>query len=136
MKLYNLVQGAVLFMLLFCSFIYPQDSLKVLPRLSDRSIDKNYLEGVKSDNMGLRVSSAYYLGERQSTEAVIPLMKILHNDKAPEARIVAALSLFKIGDSRGIYAIGEAMKMDNNKDVRNMCKVFYQMYLANKEEKK
>lgn len=136
MKLYSIVLGAILLIGFSCISIYSQDSLKVLPRLNDEAITKNYLEGINSNNMGLRVSATYYLGERQSDEAVIPLMNELHMDKSPEARIMAALSLFKIGDSRGIYAIKEAMTKDDNEWVRNMCKVFYEMYNTNKQKSK
>jgi HEAT repeat protein len=136
MKLNNFVLVAILLALFSCSAIYSQDSLKVLRKISDSAIDDNYLQGVKSDNMGLRVSATYYLGERESGKAVIPLMNILHKDKAPEARIMAALSLYKIGDKRGIYAIKGAITEDSNEWVRSMCKIFYDMYMANQEPKK
>ena len=136
MKLNSIVFSVILLMLLSCTAIYSQDSVKVWPKLSDSSIDDNYLMGVKSDNMGLRVSATYYLGERESAKAVIPLMDMLHKDKSPEARIMAALSLFKIGDARGIYAIKGAMTEDNDERVRNMCKIFYQMSLQNEGSEK
>ena len=133
MKLNSIVFGAIFLVLLSFSTIYSQDSIKVLPKFSDSTIDDNYLEGVKSDNMGLRVSATYYLGERESSKAIIPLMKMLRQDKSPEARIMAALSLFKIGDARGIHAIQGAMDEDSNEWVRSMCKVFYQMSLVNEK---
>jgi HEAT repeat protein len=136
MKLNNFVLFAVLLALLSCTAIYSQDSLKVLRKISDSAIDDNYLQGVNSDNMGLRVSATYYLGERESGKAVIPLMNVLHTDKAPEARIMAALSLYKIGDQRGIYAIKGAMTEDSNQWVRSMCKIFFEMYQANQGPKK
>lgn len=136
MKLSNFLWG-IFFLLIFClTSIYPQDSIKVLKRLNDESIDLNYLQGIKANNEGLRISASYYLGERKSSKAVIPLMNILHNDKSPEARIMAALSLFKIGDERGIYAIKQAVQFDNSEWVKKMCSIFYQMYLANKEANK
>jgi len=128
---------SVCFLLLFsATSIYSQDSMKVMPRMSKKTVDKNYLQGVKSENDGLRISSAYYLGERQSSQAIIPLMNMLHTDKSPEARIMAALSLFKIGDARGIYAIKEAITFDKSEWVRNMCKVFYRMYEENQKADK
>lgn len=133
MKLYSFVTCAIFLIALSCSSLYAQDSIKVTPKLSDSQIDANYLKGVKSNNMGLRISSTYYLGERQSSDAVIPLMNELHTDKAPEARIMAALSLFKIGDKRGIYAIEQSAKNDKSEWVRNMCDVFYKMSQANKK---
>lgn len=136
MKLYSYFFVAITLVLFCCTSAYSQDSLKVLPKLHDSTIDDNYLQGVKSDNMGLRVSATYYLGERESSKAVLPLMNVLHTDQSPEARIMAALSLFKIGDARGIYAIQGAMKEDKNQWVRSMCKIFYEMSQANKAPEK
>ena len=35
--------------------------------------------------------------------AVISLIDVLHTDNSEEARIIAALSLYKIGDARGFW---------------------------------
>lgn len=139
MKLCSFILCTFFLLLFSLASIYPQDSqdsIKVLKRSNDKSIDLNYLKGIESNNEGLKISASYYLGERKNDQAVIPLMKILHSDKSPEARIMAALSLFKIGDEKGIYAIKEASQMDNSDWVKKMCKIFYQMYLTNKETDK
>lgn len=133
MKTYTVLLSVFFLLLFSASTIYSQDSIKVIKMTNKKTVDKNYLEGLKSNNEGLRVSCAYYLGERRSSRAVIPLMKILHSDKSPEARIIAALSLFKIGDARGIYAIKQEIKYDKSERVSNMCKIFYQMYEENQK---
>ena len=66
---------------------YSQDSLKVVPRFTDEDIEINYLKGTESDNFGLKISSAYHLGERKSQKAVIPLMDALRSDSSAEVRI-------------------------------------------------
>ena len=86
---------------------------------------KNLLAGLNSDNFGLRTSSAFELGELKADEAVIPLLKMLKSDANEDARIVAALALFKINDSRGIFAVKQAIKFDENERVRKMCTNFY-----------
>jgi len=91
---------------------------------------ENLLVGLNSNNEGLQSSSAFFLGEYNSTEAVIPLMKILKNSAQEELRIQAALALFKIGDSRGIYAIKKAISFDKSKRVRDICSKFYNAYLS------
>jgi len=93
---------------------------------------ENLLNGVNSGNHGLRMSSAYFLGEIKADEAVIPLMKILKNDQNEEARIMAALSLLKIGDSRGLFAIKRTIQFDDSERVKKMCSIFYQDYISNK----
>lgn len=92
----------------------------------------NLMNGINSGNQGLRMSSAYLLGEFKSDEAVIPLMKILKSDENEESRIMSALSLLKIGDGRGIFAIKQAIQFDESERVKKMCLIFYQDYLMNK----
>ena len=56
-------------------------------------------------------------------------MKILHESECEEARIAASLSLYKICDKRGIFALKMAAKYDNSERVRKMCSNFYTQYL-------
>jgi HEAT repeat protein len=97
-------------------------------------VKKSLLLGVESENLGLQSCAAYMLGEFCCDEAVVPLLKILHNSPYEEMRIMAALSLYKIGDSRGIYAIRQAIKFDDSKRVRKLCDKFYRAYLQAEEK--
>jgi len=92
-------------------------------------IVKNLINGINSGNEGLRLSSAYFLGEMEADEAVIPLLKILKSDPNEDARILAALSLYKIDDSRGLFAIKQAITFDDSEVVRRTCSLFYRAYL-------
>jgi len=125
---------AILIMFLLTNLVYSQDSLQVVPRITDEDIEINYLKGTESENLGLKISAAYYLGERKSQKAVIPLMDALRTDSSPEVRIMAALSLYKIGDERGIFAIKKAIEFDDNQQVKQMCGIFYQMHIAEKKQ--
>jgi hypothetical protein len=117
----------ILVLSLFCTALsYPQDSNKVMQKSAESEV--NYLVGVKSDNFGLKVSSAYYLGEMKSEKAVIPLMEILRSDTSASARIMAALSLYKIGDARGLHAIKQAIQFDSDEQVKKMCTILTQMH--------
>ncbi|MGQ9642957.1 MAG: HEAT repeat domain-containing protein [Ignavibacterium sp.] len=97
--------------------------------VSREMIIKNLLVGVKSDNYGLRTSSAFLLGEFQADDAVIELLGMLHKEESDDARIMAALSLLKIEDARGIYAIKQAVKFDTSERVRKICEKFYNHFL-------
>ncbi len=90
---------------------------------------KSLTIGLQSDNIGLRTSSIYMLGELKSDESVIGLMKILRTDECEEARILAALSLYKIGDARGINAIKQSIRFDDSERVKRSCQLFYQSYM-------
>ena len=102
---------------------------------NDEAVIANLEEGVQSENLGLKVSSAYYLGEKRSKDSVIPLMKILKGDENPEARIIAALSLFKIGDEQGMFAVKRAIKFDDSPRVAKICNIFYTMYSDQQKNK-
>ena len=77
-------------------------------------IEDNYLAGLESDNYGIKVSCAYFLGDAGSERAVIPLLKML-SEEDPGAKFVAAWSLLKIGDKRGVYRVKmEAERSDSD----------------------
>ncbi|MCZ6704255.1 MAG: hypothetical protein O6940_14600 [Ignavibacteria bacterium] len=124
-------------LLLFVFAIFISVGMSVEPAKQVKTFNKdlatkNLLIGLESKNNGLISSSAFYLGEYNSTQAVIPLMKILKNSGVEELRISAALALLKIGDARGIYAIKRAIKFDESKRVSNMCSKFYNAYVSQK----
>lgn len=90
---------------------------------------QNLLIGLASENDGLRRSSAYILGEIKSDEAVIPLMRALKSGTDEQTQIAAALSLCKIGDARGVFAVKQEARFGDSKKVRNSCSWFYDQYV-------
>ncbi len=93
---------------------------------------KNLLLALKSDNTGLQSSAAYYLGEMESTEAVLPLMTILNSNNNEGSRVMAALSLVKIGDERGIQLVRYYSNNDSSSYVKRMCTIFIENFENNK----
>ncbi len=89
----------------------------------------NLMIGLKSDNLGLKTSSAFMLGELKAQEAVVPLMAILRSEDNECCRIVAALALCRIGDERGVYAVKRAVKFDESAQVAQKCAWFYEQYV-------
>jgi len=89
----------------------------------------NLLIGLKSDNAGLRESCASVLGQLHASEAVIPLMDMLHTSDTESERVVAALALCQIGDDRGTYAVKGAARFDGDETVRQRCAWFYNEYV-------
>lgn len=117
----------ILFAVFFAAIITPAVTASNAPKksLSYRQAEINYINGVESDNAGLRLSSTLFLGEMKSDEAVIPLMRVLKNCDDEACRIAAALALTKIGDSRGIYAVKKAATYDESPRVRELSWKFY-----------
>ena len=104
------------------------------PVKSSSEIVDNLIVGLNSDNYGLKVSSAYVLGDLldrnlvnkdKASEAIIPLLRILHDEQTEDARIVAALALYKIGHGIGVYNLGDAALQDDSERVRKICENLY-----------
>ncbi len=134
MKKLNMVFAA-LFVVLLTTISFAKNSSNENSKkdLDVTNIVKNLELGTKSENFGLKVSSAYELGKYNTSRSVINLMRVLHDDKDVEARIAAALSLIKIGNARGVYAVKRAAEYDDSERVRNLCSKFYvDFVLANK----
>ena len=93
------------------------------------------LIGLNSHNIGLKSSSAYMLGELRVSSAVIPLMKVLHNDENEEVRISAALALYKIGTPISIHAVKQAIKFDESKRVAELANKFYSDFVREESRK-
>ena len=68
-------------------------------------VEFNYMKGLESQIDGIRITSAYYLGEMESENAVNYLLDMLHYDKCLGGKIVAAFSLMKIGNPLGISEV-------------------------------
>ena len=127
----------IYYFLIFTIFLYLQSPVLAgeLPK-TDQKISENailsLLEGLNSDNLGLKTSCAYMLGELKSDDAVIPLMRMLREDENEQARISSALALYKIGTPLSIYAVKQAIKYDKSQRVSNLATNFYNEYLRNK----
>jgi len=122
--------------ILFAVSLFLLLSFQTLPQeIADQNISakeaciKTLLEGINSDNRGLQAGCTYMLGELCCDRSVITLLDVLHNNPSEELRILAALSLYKIGDSRGLYAIKQAIKFDESDRVSRLCKKFYSAYM-------
>ena len=93
---------------------------------------QSLIKGLNSENLGLKSSSAYMIGELQLSKAIIPLMRILHRDENEEIRIAAALALYKIGSPIAIHAVKQAIRFDGSERVSKLCASFYSEYLKGK----
>ena len=104
---------------------------KVKAKITDNTVE-SLMEGLNSENLGLKSSSAYMIGELQLTKAVIPLTRILREDENEDLRITAALALYKIGTPLAISAVRQAIKFDSSKRVSKHCANFYYEFSRNK----
>ncbi|GBD91940.1 hypothetical protein BMS3Abin04_02672 [bacterium BMS3Abin04] len=127
MKAGRIFTLAFLFLLLLTSLTTASSGSN---KVTHEQIEKNLIVGVKSDNYGLRVSSAYFLGGIKSSNSVNHLLKLLHNGETEEERIIAALSLIKIQSSIGTFAVKRSAIFDDSERVRKICGRFYLTHIA------
>ena len=118
---------AVSLLLLLSFQILPQEI--AVQNTSKDACVKTLLEGLQTENRGLKAGCTYMLGELCCDRGVITLLDILHNSSSEELRILAALSLYKISDSRGIFAIKQSIKYDESNRVSRLCEKFYRSYM-------
>lgn len=93
-------------------------------------IEDNLLTGVKSKNSGLQTSCAYFLGEMNSSKAMIPLLILATTGDTEEARIIAGLSLYKIHSKIGMYRLNGLSKSDESELVRRVFDRIYNKYVS------
>ncbi len=92
--------------------------------------EDNLLAGIKSDNIGLQTSSAYFLGEIHSNKSLVYLLKLARNGNTEESRIIAGLSLFKIESDIGMYLLKNLRKSDYSEKVRETFDRIYRKYIS------
>lgn len=133
-KIYIVLISFSLFFI-YCAPSFAQSSITQHSKTKYQVIEANYLKGLKSENLGLRISCAYFLGELKSRKAVIHLMNMLNNENDEGARIMAAWSLVKIGDPKGIILLKEKAENCDCKSVKCFCEFMYNHYVLQQEGK-
>lgn len=125
----------VLFSLLAAQSVLAQ--VNGIPEEKKSAVVDNLTIGIKSDNTGLKSSSALvmydlisesYLKSSDAAKAMIPLLEMLNNGKTDEERIAAAVALFELGNPIGIYRLRGVGKFDKNERVAVICKNLYVSY--------
>jgi hypothetical protein len=108
--------------------LYPQiyESVGVAPVKYEQA-ESNYIKGLESDVHNLRMCCAYFLGELKSQKAMIPLMRMFRNEK-DDAKLVAAWSLLKIGDPRGVYLVKSGLDAKECNNIKCMLHFLYMDY--------
>ncbi len=92
------------------------------------TIESNYLAGLESEIHGLKISSAFFLGEMKSERAIIPLMKMFKEAEEPGSKFIAAWSLLKIGDARGVYVVKTEVERSDCKATSCICEYLYKKF--------
>lgn len=87
-------------------------------------MEANLIDGLRSDIKGLQFTSAFALGEMKSELAINPLIKMLRSHEDQNFRILAALSLTKIGTTRCLFMVRRIGEFVENPKVKSFCEKF------------
>ncbi|MFA7289252.1 MAG: hypothetical protein WC055_10295 [Melioribacteraceae bacterium] len=84
--------------------------------------------GIRSDNMGLKRNCIYFAGKYKIAETTEVLIEELSNTENAKLKVLISLSLFLIGDEKGMDAVYELANKDNDKYVKRMAKAIVNEY--------
>lgn len=129
MKKRILILSAFFSLFLFTTTIFPQVLNPGEIDANHQIVYKNPLKGLCCDNEDVRLDCAFVLGELKYKKATIPLMRMLREDPSEAVRIVAALSLIKIGDPQGVFLVSRTSKFNDSEKVRKYAEKFYNSHL-------
>lgn len=116
--------SALLFLLLFAGSLFA-----AAKTTTTSSVEDNLIVGLNSDNLGLKTSSAYMLGEYGTSKSINSLLKVLKSGNTEEERISAAMALVKINTEQSMFAVKQNAKFDDSERVRKLCALFYSQSL-------
>ncbi|HSD64371.1 MAG TPA: hypothetical protein VLB50_11250 [Ignavibacteriaceae bacterium] len=131
----TLVSVLLLSSLMFAPILAGSSGAK--SQLNTTAIVANLTEGLSSDNEGLRISSAAVIEEvidhsvvkpGEFSGSLIPLLRMLDNGKTEFERMTAALTLYSIDNSIGIYRLRGSARFDASEKVRTISKNLYYGY--------
>jgi len=121
---------SVLFAVVMISSVYAQGQTKLTPR---EAAVMNLVTALNSDNEGLRKSAIYLAGKNKVKEVADVLTERLTKEKEACMKILVALSLYNIGDERGMNAVQRVAEKDSDLRVRRMCDAIFSEYLRDSQ---
>jgi hypothetical protein len=105
------------------------DKVENAPPETGEIIALSLMSGLASRNTGVRESTAFMLGEEKVIRELVPLMTMLRDSEEESSRVIAALSLCRMGEPRGVYAVRMAARFDSSERVRTLCAWYYNQYV-------
>jgi hypothetical protein len=133
MRLLNNGLTALMILIVFTAISFPANQELSGSAGKNAKKEAGYLSALHSNNESLRINSAYMLGELRSKKAIIPLMDMFRQEKDEGARLVAALSLMKIGDARGIFLVKRSIELNENEGITIILQHLFNDFESKKE---
>jgi hypothetical protein len=138
MKTTNSISKTILvavtfFVLLFTTVLNAQKTI-TKAELKQKRMIGNLVNGINSDNEGLKRSAIYYAGKYKVNEAVDALVEQLENETSTENKYLISLSLYLIGEDKGIKAVKRVAALDNDPRAKRLAAAVYYEHLTDESD--
>ena len=107
------------------------NSISIKDITNDKYALDNLLDGINSENDGVKRSSIYFAGHYRIAEAEEALIEQLKKELNPSNRILIALVLYELVSEDGLLEVKKLASNDDNQRVRRMSTHIYNEYLTN-----
>lgn len=121
-------KGMLLLTMVFFLLIGNLNAQKNVSHFQKNKIE-NLVNGINSDNEGLKRNSIYFAGKYKVEETVNELVNLLKKEKDAANKILIALSLYQIGNQKGLEAVKNESIEETDERVKVMCGHIYTQYL-------
>jgi hypothetical protein len=124
MKNLKLTFAVLVMSLLFTSLLAGQESGKTeFKKMSETGIT-NLINGVKSDNPGLKKSSIFMAGKYNVVEMEDVLIAELKNQNDPEIKLLIATALHGMYSKKGMIALEDFAQDSSNPRLQKFAKLY------------
>ena len=88
----------------------------------------NLINGIKSENEGLKRSAVYFAGKYAVQGTCDELVELFKRENNPSTRILITQALYKIKDALAMEKVYELIEKDPDAKVRRIGKSIYETY--------
>ena len=106
------------------------NSISIKDVTNDKYALDNLLDGINSENDGVKRSSIYFAGHYRIAEAEEALIEQLKKELNPSNRILIALVLYELVSEDGLLEVKKLASNDDNQKVRRMSTHIYNEFLT------
>ncbi len=119
---------AILFVLLVT------DTFGQKQKVSDLAKNKfaleNLIDGIHSENHGVRESTIYFAGQYRFIDTENALIEQLKVEKDSDIKVLIGLALFRMNSEKGMNELQKLASVDENPRVRRLSLAIYNEYLV------
>ena len=106
------------------------NSISIKDITNDKYALDNLLDGINSENDGVKRSSIYFAGHYRIAEAEEALIEQLKKEQNPSNKILIALVLYELVSEDGLLEVKKLASNDDNQKVRRMSTHIYNEFLT------